>query len=167
MDKKHDWYEEISKQISMHENQSSFLDRRKLRFPLLRRLVKRVDGFSGECEECQKLKHKFEVLCGYLANHQQIARPEYQSYQATMRSIVYHLKRKHRLVNEKQHIKRLVSASFLFGLFFVMLGYVLLNFGITLLALSITIPALFARVIFSYTIGYLLDFRAKRQSRVI
>jgi len=167
MDKKRDWCEEINKQISMQENQLGFFARRKWRLPLLGRLVKRIDGFSSECKECQRIKYKLEVLCRYLVNHQQIARPEYRSYQTTMRSIVHHLKRKHRLINEKQHIKRLVSVSFLFGLFFILLGVVLLYFGNTLLALSITIPALFIRVIFSYTIGYLLDFRAKRQGRVI
>lgn len=167
MDKERDWYRKISKQITMSESHSSFLDRRKWQFPLLGRLARRVDSFSDECQQCHKLKYKIEVLCGYCANPQQTTRSNYQSYQNTIDNIVQHLRRKHRLVNEKQNIKRLVWASLLFGLFFILLGYLLLNFGITLLALSITIPALFARVIFSCTIGYLLDLRAKRRGLVI
>ncbi|HEX79332.1 MAG TPA: magnesium transporter [Dehalococcoidia bacterium] len=167
MNKEQDWYEKINKHITMLENQSGFLDRKKWHFPLLSRLAKRVDSYSDECQECHRLKYEIEVLCGYHANSQQTTPSNYQSYQTTIKSIVQHLKRKHRLVNEKQNIKRLVSASFLFGLFFIMLGYLLFNFGITLLALSITIPALFIRVIFSCTVGYLLDLRAKRRGLVI
>jgi hypothetical protein len=167
MDKERDWCRKINKQITMSESHSSFSDRRKRQFPLLSRLARRVDSFSDECQECHKLKYKIEVLCGYCANPQQTTPSNYQSYQTTIESIVQHLKRKHRLVNEKQNIKRLVSASIIFGLFFILLGYLLLNFGITLLGLGITIPALFARVMFSCTIGYLLDLRAKRRGLVI
>ena len=167
MDKNHEWVEEITKQISMQENKSGFLNRRKWQLPLLRRLVVRIDDFSGECEECRDIKYKLKSLSRYLANPQQIAWWYSRTCQTTIRSIVHHLRRKHRLVNEKQYTKRFVSTSFLIGLFIIILGHVLISFGNTILALSITIPALFARVIFGYTIGYLLDFRAKRQGRVI
>ena len=167
MDKKQAWYDGINKQISIQENQLGFSNQGKWRFPLLRRLSKRVDGFSRECEECQGIKRQLEELCRYLAHQQGIVRKEYKNYQATIKRISHHLKLKHRLINEKQYIKRFVSVSFIFGLTLILLGYVLLYFGNTLLALSITIPALFGRVIFSYAIGYLLDTRAKKQGRVI
>lgn len=144
-----------------------FLAQRKWRFPLLKRLAKRVDGLSDKCEECQSMKNQIEGLYQHLAHWQDIVRHEYKNYQAVLKCITLHLKQKHKLVNEKQYTKRLVSASFLLGLLLIVLGCVLLYFGNTLLALSITIPALFIRVIFSYTIGFLLDFRAEKQGRVI
>jgi hypothetical protein len=49
----------------------------------------------------------------------------------------------------------------------VMAGYVLVSFGITVLVLSITLPALIIRVLLGYIVGYLLDRRAKQKGRVI
>jgi len=92
---------------------------------------------------------------------------EYGNYLTTIKSITKHLKRKHRLVGEKQYVKRFVSIGAAFGLSLVISGYVLINFGITVLVLSITLPALVIRVIFGYAVGYLLDKRAKKQDRVI
>jgi hypothetical protein len=167
MDKNQAWYDGINKQISMRENQWHFLDKRKWKLPLIRRMSKRVDGFSRECEECQGIKHQLEELCRYLAHKQGIVRQEYKNYQSTIKRITHHLKQKHRLINEKQYVKRFVSTSFVLGLTLILFGYILLCFGNTLLALSITIPALFGRIIFSYAIGHLLDIRAKKQGRVI
>jgi hypothetical protein len=167
MDRKQAWYDGINKQISIQENHLGFSSQRKWRFPLLRRLLKRVDGFSQECEDCQAIKHQLEELCRYRARRQGTVHWDYKNYRANIKRITHHLKRTHRLISEKQYVKRFVSTSFVLGLVLILLGYVLLIFGNTLLALSVTIPALFGRVIFSYTIGKLLDMRAKKQGRVI
>jgi hypothetical protein len=92
---------------------------------------------------------------------------EYGNYLTAIKGITKHLKRKHRLVDEKQYIKRFVSIAAAFGLSLVMSGFVLINFGITVLVLSLTLPALVIRVIFGYAVGYLLDNRARKQDRVI
>jgi hypothetical protein len=167
IDKKQAWYDGINKQISIQKNQWDFLDQRKWKIPLLKRLSKKVDSFSRECDECQRIKHQLESLGWYLAHKQGIVRQEYKNYQSTIKRIVYHLKRKHRLVNDRQYVKRFVATSFVLGLVLILFGYILLHFGITILVLSITIPALFGRIIFSYAIGHLLDIRAKKQGRVI
>jgi VIT1/CCC1 family predicted Fe2+/Mn2+ transporter len=92
---------------------------------------------------------------------------EYNKYLLVLKSIMKHLKQRHGLVVEKQYIKRFVSIGVAFGLFLVMLGYVLISFGITILVLSITLPALIIRIFLGYIVGYLLDRRAKKQGRVI
>ncbi len=134
---------------------------------LVKRLVNRVEIFSTECRECRSIKENFQYL--YI-RHNGKSEPTNNfdnNYELLMKQVIHHLKKKHRLVNEKQYVKRLVFASLVFSLILILLGYGLLYFGITLLALSVTIPALFGRVIFSYTVGYLLDLRAKKQGRVI
>jgi hypothetical protein len=92
---------------------------------------------------------------------------EHRNYLTTIKHITKHLKRKHGLVDEKQYVKRFISIGAAFGLSLVMSGYVLINFGITVLVLSITLPALVIRIVFGYVAGYLLDKRAKKQGRVI
>ncbi|UCE97806.1 MAG: hypothetical protein JSV74_00255 [Dehalococcoidia bacterium] len=135
--------------------------------PLIKRLANRVDIFSVECKECRSIKDNFKYICTRHYAESEIINNNDNNYELTTKQIIHHLKKKHRLVIEKQYVRRLVFASLVFGLILILIGYGLLYFGITLLALSVTIPALFGRVIFSYTLGYLLDLRAKKQGRVI
>jgi hypothetical protein len=135
--------------------------------PLIQRLANRVDIFSAECQECRSIKQNFNYISKCHSGESDTILNDYNSYKPTTRQVLHHLQKRHRLVNEKQYVKRLVFLSLIFGLILILLGYGLLYFGITLLTLSVTIPALFGRVIFSFTVGYLLDLRAKKQGRVI
>lgn len=167
MEKNQLWYDGINRQISKQQNKSSFQGQRKWKLPLLKRLSRRVDDFSRECAECQGIKPKVEEVCRYLSYQQGVVRQEFRNYRTTLKDITHHLRQKHKLINEKQYVKRFVFTSFVLGLTLILLGYILLCFGSTILALSITIPTLFGRIIFSYVIGHLLDMRAKKQGRVI
>ena len=162
-----DWYEGISKGISELKDRLSPLGQRRYKLSLFIRVTRRVAGFSTDCEECRSLKSQITELSEDLIYSPQMTPKEYGNYLTTIKSITKHLKRKHRLVDEKQYIKRFVSIGAAFGLSLVMSGFVLINFGITVLVLSITLPALVIRVIFGYAVGYLLDNRAKKQDRVI
>ena len=135
--------------------------------PLVQRLANRVDIFSDECQECRSIKQNFDYVSKCHSGDSDTIPNNYNSYKPTTKQIIHHLQKRHGLVNEKQYVKRLVFVSLIFGLILILLGNGLLYFGITLLTLSVTIPALFGRVIFSYTVGYLLDMRAKKQGRVI
>jgi hypothetical protein len=162
-----DWQEAISKRISELKDQLSPLGQRRYKLSLLIRVTRRVAGFSTDCEECRRLKSQITGLSEDLICSPQMTPEEYGNYLTTIKSITKHLKRKHRLVDEKQYIKRFVSIGAAFGLSLVMSGLVLINFGITVLVLSITLPALVIRVTFGYAVGYLLDKRARKQGRVI
>jgi hypothetical protein len=162
-----DWYEGIAKEIGKIKGRLNPLDQRRYKLPLLLRLAKRVASLSLDCEECQGLKSQITGLSENLAYSSRMTGKEYRSYLTSIKSINRHLKRKHKLVDERQYIKRFVSIGITFGLSLVILGYILLNFGITILVISVTLPALIIRVLFGYTIGYFLDKRAKRQGRVI
>jgi len=162
-----DWYEGIAKEIGKLKGRLNTLDQRRYKLPLLLRVAKRVASLSLECEECQGLKSQITRLCKNLAHSPRMTGKEYGSHLTIIKSINRHLKRKHKLVDERQYIKRFVSIGVAFGLSLVILGYILLNFGITILVLSVTLPALIIRILFGYTIGYFLDKRAKRKGRVI
>lgn len=162
-----DWYEGISKGITELKDRLSPSGQRRYKLSLFIRVTRRVASFSTHCEECRSLKSQITKLSEDLIYSPQMTPKEYGNYLTTIKSITKHLKRKHRLVDEKQYIKRFVSIGAAFGLALVMSGYVLINFGITVLVLSITLPALVIRVIFGYAVGYLLDKRAKKQDRVI
>jgi hypothetical protein len=167
MHDREDWYEGIAKEISELEDRLKPLDQRRYKLTLLLRVAKRIDGFSLDCEECQGLKSQITGLSKNLTYSPQMTGKEYGSHLTTIKNINSHLKQKHKLVDERQYIKRFVSIGVAFGLSLVIIGYILLNFGITILVLSITLPALITRVLIGYAIGYFLDKRAKRQDRVI
>jgi len=90
----------------------------------------------------------------------------FRSYQSIIKGISKHLKRTHGLVEERQYVKRYVLIGLTFGLSLVLLCLILLNFGVTLLALNITVLALITRVIFGYIVGNFLDRRARKRGRI-
>jgi hypothetical protein len=162
-----DWYEGISRGIGALKIRLSPADRRRCKLSLFQRAAGRVASFAADCEECRSLKSQINRLSECLIRSPQMTAAEYKNYLATLKSTIKHLKQRHGLVVEKQYIKRFVSIGVAFGLSLVMSGYVLLSFGITVLVLSITLPALIVRVLLGYAVGYLLDRRAKKQGRVI
>ena len=162
-----DWYEGIFKGISELKDRLSPSSQRRYKLSLFIRVTRRVAGFSPDCEECRSLKSQITELSEGLIYSPPMTPTEYGNYLTTIKSITRHLKRKHRLVDENQYIKRFVSIGAAFGLSLVMSGLVLINFGITVLVLSMTLPALVIRIISGYAVGYLLDQRAKKQNRVI
>ena len=161
------WYTNISRQIEELRDQLSIKEEKRYKLAVLLRLAKRVADFSNNCQHCHYSKGRIRLLFETLRNIPQMSPGEYKDYQAVIKDITRHLKKEHRLVDEKQYLKRFVSLAATLGLTLIAFGYVLLNFGITILVLSFTLPALFVRMIFGYTIGYLLDKRAKKQGRVI
>jgi len=167
MEARDEWYEGISKGISELKDRLNPLGQRRYKLSLFLSITKRVTSFSTDCEECRNLRNQITELSKNLICSQQMTPKEYGNYMTTIKSITKHLKRKHRLVDEKQYVKRFVSIGAAFGLSLVMSGYVLISYGINVLVLSITLPALIMRVISGYAVGFLLDRRAKKQGRVI
>jgi hypothetical protein len=167
METHNDWYEGIHRRIGALKDQLSPAGWRRYKLSLFMRVARRVADFSNECQECRDLKDQMGNLSENLTHSSKVYRKKYRIYLATFKTAIKHLKRKHGLVEDKQYIKRFVSIGITFGLSLVIAGYVLVNFGITMLAISITLPALITRVISGYAVGYLLDKRAKKRGRVI
>ena len=145
----------------------SISDQKRYRLPLLLQLARQVASFAPECEICQSLQVQIAQLGASLENRYLMTRQSLREYLGLMKNITRHLKRSHGLVEERHYAKRCVLASLTLGILLVLLGLILLNFGIALLALNITLIALIVRVMFSYSIGYFLDRRARKLGRVL
>ena len=167
VDNSDEWISKVAGDISKAEERFSPSDQRHYRLPFLLRLARRVAAFSPECEVCQSLQSQIISLSANLADLPRMTRQSFGDYLDVVKSIAKHLKKTHGLVEERQHVKRYVLIGLTFGSSLVLLGLILLNFGITLMTLNITVPALFTRIIFGYTVGYVLDRRARKRGRVL
>lgn len=162
-----DWYEGIRQRIGAFKDQWSPAGWRRYKLSLFIRVARRVSDFSIECQECRDLKDQISNLSENSTHSLKVYRKKYRIYLTTFKTAIKHLRRKHGLVEDRQYIKRFVPFGIAFGLSFIIAGYVLVDFGITMLTISLTLPALFTRILSSYAFGYLLDRRAKKQGRVI
>ena len=162
-----DWAGKVASEISKAEKHISPSDQRRYRLPLLLRSARRVAAFSPECEVCQSLQGQIINLSVDLADLPRMTGQSFRDYLEVVKSITRHLKRTHGLVEERQYVKRYVLIGLTFGLSLVLLCLILLNFGVTLLALNVTVLALITRVIFCYTVGYFLDRRARKRGKVL
>ncbi len=162
-----DWTKKIHDEISKIENNLSLANQRRFRLPLFLRLAKRVAAFSPECEICQSLQGQITNLSLDLTNLPGMTKQSVKDYLDVIKNIAKHLKKMHGLVEERQYVKRYVLMGLTFGLCLILLGLILLSFGVTIFAMNIALLALFSRVLFSYTIGYFLDRRARKRGKVI
>ena len=142
-------------------------DQRRYRLPLLLRSAERVAAFSPECEVCRGLHSQIVGLGTDLAATPRMARRNLSGHLKVIKGTAKHLKRTHGLTEERHYLKRFAAGSLTVGLSLIALTLVLLSLGITLIALNISVLALVPRVIFSCTIGYFLDRRARKLGRVI
>ncbi len=150
-----DWYNRIVKEISLHKDTLSKKDTKKYKLDLLLRIAKRVDNFSTTCGECQTLKQEITVLTRELGNLIQIPNKENRkSYLKTIKSMVKHLQKEHKLVTEGQYMAMWSGIGPALGIAF---GAALDNTGI-----GVAIG-----VVIGLAIGRYLDNKAKKEGRVI
>jgi len=161
------WCETIEARTRVCRQQLSPKEQRQFRLEMLPRLARRVDSFSNECYQCQHLKNELSRISQLLMCHPGLNHEERKQYLSGMAQVTRHLNRKHRLVSEWHYVKRFVSIAVALGLGLVGLGYLLLYLGVTLIVLTLALPALIGRIIFSYLVGLFMDRRAKKKGRVI
>jgi len=161
-----EWYASVAAGINGLQSRLSRAEQKRYKLPRLLRLAGKVSSLSDECQQCQSLKPAISRLTRELAEAAPSQRT-YREYKQVTIEVTAHLKRRHRLVEERQYLKRFVSLSASLSLLLVLLGYFLVNFGITLLVLSVTLPISLLRIAFSSIFGHFLDRRARKQGRVI
>ena len=113
------------------------------------------------------MKPAISRLTRELGETSPLSQQAYQEFKQAIKEATGHLKRRHRLADERHYLKRFVSLSATLSLFPILFGYFLINFGITLLVLSITLPISLLRIAFSSIFGHFLDRLARKQGRVI
>ena len=161
------WCETIEARTRVCRQRLSPREQRQFRLEMLPRLARRVDSFSDECYQCQHLKNELNRISQFLTCQSGLGHEERRQYLSGMAQVTRHLNRKHRLVSERHYVKRFVSMAVALGLGLVGLGYLLLYLGVTLIVLTVALPALVGRIIFSYLVGLFMDRRAKKKGRVI
>ncbi len=159
-----EWLGRVARQISRAEGRLAPSERKRLKLELLLRSARRVATLSDECATCRALQGHIEDIAGQLTPPDGRGVP---GNLASVAAIARHLRLAHGLVVERHYVTRFLLGGVAFGLSTVAAGLVLVDFGITMLTLGVTLPALAMRVVFSYTIGRWLDWRAKRRGRLL
>ena len=98
------WYDDISKEISLHQDILSRKDAKKYKLDLLLRVAKRVDSFSAECGQCQMLQPDITQLTQDLGYIVQASKEKRKSYFKMLNNIAKHLQKHHKLVSEGHYI---------------------------------------------------------------
>jgi hypothetical protein len=161
------WVRNIAAEIGDLKSRLNPSETRKYKIPMLLRISDRVAEYCAECQQCRQFKGQIARLIENLYDASPMTDAARKDHLKTIDIITRHLKKKHRLIEERHYLKRFVSIAVAGGISLIAFGYMLLSFGITLLVIGITLPALFVRLIFGYTLGFFMDRRAKKKGRVI
>ncbi len=161
------WIDKIARDISKLEMNLLPSQRKRYRLPLLLDVARRVTVFSAECEACQILKARIEFLISLLVLGCRIEDLNPKDYLNSVKDIVRHLQTTHSLVRRWHFLKKYVILGLTIGILLVILGLVLGSFGITLLGLNITLPAMVTRLVLSSGFGYFRDRIARHRGKVL
>ena len=98
------WYNRIVKEINLHKDSLSKKDAKKYKLDLLLRVARRVDDISSYCGQCQLFQPEITKLAqdlGYMAQMpKQMSKKAGKSYLKTLNTIIKHLQKQHKLINE-------------------------------------------------------------------
>ncbi|MFC1988779.1 glycine zipper family protein [Chloroflexota bacterium] len=149
------WYEDIAKQIHHLKDTTSEKDYKKYKLNLLLCLAQRVTEFSPECGQCQIFQQDISTLTQDVDNLIQADdKDRRKAYLKTIKTIVVHLQKQHKLVTEGQYLGIGMSIGTGIG---VALGAVGDNVG----------SGIPIGVGIGVAIGAALDAKAKKEGRVI
>ena len=148
------WYDDIVKQINLHQDTLSQKESKKYKLDLLLRLSARVDGFSNQCGQCQLLQQDMSRLIQDLSYLAQWSKEKRKDYFKKINNITKHLQKHHKLVNEGYYLGIGIAIGIGIG---AALGAALGNPGIG--------PAI--GIALGVAIGKYLDNKAKKEGRVI
>jgi len=149
------WYDKISKEISLHQDNLSKKEAKKYKLDLLLRVAKRVADFSPECGGCQLFQQEITTFTQDLGNLVQMTdKRKRQSYLKTINKTVKHLQSEHKLITKGQNFGLWIAIGSGIG--------VALGAGMDNVAGGIPIG-----IGIGTAIGIALDAKAKKEDRVI
>lgn len=131
MDKK--LFDRLIQDLEELSNEIGDINSKRLNITQLIRVVKRLESFSGECEECEKQLSEIGIRINVLKNKQgHLEKFELKEHQQKVNAILSHLQKKHKLVAEGTYLSIYMSIGMSLGLVFGMLIYDNLSMGLSL-----------------------------------
>jgi len=127
----------------------------KLEFRL--KVAKRVESFSGDCDECKRFRVEIKNLIGKIGDPI-TAKEEGKKHSRVFRTITEHLQKDHKLVTEKENLQKWLPIGLIMG---IVLGSSIGVPGVGVgvgIVIGLTVGA---------AIGTSLDVKAKKRDRVI
>jgi len=154
MESHNDWYNDIINEIDKHKDKFSKKHYKKYKLGLLYRMTKRIASFSDDCGECHKFKGEIEKLVKNLSKLVQWSKEERKSYFQTIKNVVKHLCKHHKLIGEGTYIGIGIAIGLPLGL---PIGVALGNIALG--------PALGLPI--GIGIGSVMEAKAKKEGKVI
>lgn len=135
---------------------------KKLRVPLLKRIIARVDEFSiVNCTQCEENKKEVDKLLEMLEKSS--SNINIKEYNDTFKKVLVHLEKEHKLVQEGTYMATYMSIGIAIGMG---LG---VSFGVSSsdkLPIYMSLGMCFGTAI-GLTIGTSMDQKAKKEGKVI
>lgn len=129
---------------------------RKLNVEMVERIIKRLDSFSSECEECN---HYLNELGDYILLHKEelekLEKNSVKQYRQMIANITSHLQKNHQLVTQGYYLGIYISLSLSVGLIFGMVIFDNLAIGMSI------------GMLIGVVIGNSLDENAKKKGLMI
>ena len=95
------WYNRIASELGQYQVTLGQKGAKKYRIDLLLRVARRVDDFSGICEECRNYQQEINGLVQELSMLVQMPSKEsLKKYNKDINNLVEHLKKVHKLVDK-------------------------------------------------------------------
>jgi hypothetical protein len=150
-----EWYRNLEIEAASAKARIGDADSRDYHLDRLLKIARRVDEFAPTCPKCKILQPEIDqMLRDLVANAPQIPIQQKRKFFGGMESVYSHLKKTHGLISEGQNVGLWLAIGTAFG---VALGAALQN-------PAIGIPI---GVVLGLAVGYILDARAKKASKVI
>ena len=120
------WLDDIVDDIGRYKERFSKKDSKKYKLDFLLRIAKRVDSFYAVCGECQLFQGEITKIVKDLDGSVQSSEYAHKSYDNTIKRVVGHLKKKHKLVTQGTYMGIGTTISMAIGTVF---GLALGNIG--------------------------------------
>lgn len=92
---------------------------KKLDLDLFERIIKRLESFSTECEECKRMLSNLEEYINRLKSRkEQLDKKDFRENGINLNTMISHLQSKHKLVREGQYLSIYMSLGLSIGLVF-------------------------------------------------
>jgi len=148
-----EWYRGIAARIGEHKQKLLPRDVKEYQLDKLLSIARRVDEFAPCDPACQKYRQEIDMMVEELSGAPlPQARNKVQMWK--IGEIISHLKKRHGMVNEGEYLGWWLIYGLILG-------------GIVGLIIGNTPPATMIGLAIGAIVGVILDFRAKKEGRVI